>query len=142
MNIENLYFALEEGLSVEGFLRETVYQIKDGIAHGSISYWEEVGSYSGENLLCLIFQGDIYDYGDSDEIVNEISELPSKNMACNNKMDMEILDSSSRFGVLVDYDAGVYDRGTAEAFAGLFTKACSELINVTDHTVSVRDLCI
>lgn len=27
-------FALEEGLSVEGFLKETVYQVKDGIAHG------------------------------------------------------------------------------------------------------------
>lgn len=57
-------------------------------------------------------------------------------------MDMEILDSRNRFGVLVDYDAGVYERSTAEAFAGLFTKACSELINVTDHTVSVRDLSI
>ena len=133
-------FALEEGLSVEGFLRETVYQIKDGIAHGSISYWEEVGSYSGENLLCLIFQGDIYDYGDSDEIVREISELPLKNMACNNKMDMEILDSRDSFGVLVDYDAGVYERSTAEAFANLFCRACSELINIVDHSVSVNEL--
>ncbi len=66
----------------------------------------------------------------------------AKNMACNNKMDMEILDSRNRFGVLVDYDAGVYERSTAEAFANLFCRACSELINVTDHTVSVRDLTI
>ena len=135
-------FALEEGLSVEGFLKETVDQIKDGITHGRVSYWEEVGSYYGEDLLCLIFQGDIYDYGDSDEIVREISELPLKNMACNNKMDMEILDSRDSFGVLVDYDAGVYERSTAEAFANLFCRACSELINVTDHTISVRDLTI
>jgi hypothetical protein len=133
-------FALEEGLSVEGFLKETVDQIKDGITHGRVSYWEEVGSYYGEDLLCLIFQGDIYDYGDSDEIVREISELPSKNMACNNKMDMEILDSRNRFGVLVDYDAGVYERSTAEAFADLFCRACSELINIVDHSVSVNEL--
>lgn len=133
-------FALEEGLSVEEFLKEVVDQIKDAIAHGNISYWEETGSYSGDNLLCLIFQGDIYDYGDSDEIVMEISELPSKNMACNNKMDLEIIDSRDSFGVLVDYDAGVYERSTAEAFADLFSKACHALLNVTDYSVSVNSV--
>ena len=61
-------------------------------------------------------------------------------MACNNKMDMEILDSSSRFGVLVDYDAGVYERSTAEAFADLFCRACSELLSVIDYSISITKI--
>ena len=133
-------FAIGEGLSVEEFLYEVADQVKDGIAHGNISYWEEVGSYFGENLLCLIFQGDIYDYGEADEIVKEMSKLPSENAACNNKMDMEILDSEDSFGVMIDYDAGVYERSTAEAFAGLFCRICSELLQAVDHSVSVKKL--
>ena len=43
----------------------------------------ESGSYYGEDLLCLIFQG--------------------------GGMDLEILDSREDFGIMVDYDAGVYD---------------------------------
>ena len=135
-------FALEEGLSVDGFLKEVSAQIKDGIAHGRVSYWEETGSYYGEDLLCLIFQGDIWDYGEADDIVSAVEELPSEQTACNNKMNLEILDSRDEFAVMVRYDAGVYERSTAEAFANLFCRACSELINVTDHTVSVRDLTI
>ncbi|WP_022774909.1 AMP-binding protein [Butyrivibrio sp. AE2015] len=130
-------FALEESLSVEEFLKEVADQIKDGIANGRLSYWEEIGSYSGEDLLCLIFQGDIYDYGNSDDIVRSISELPSQNKACDNKMDLEILDSRDEFGVLVDYDAGVYERSTAEAFADTFCKACCELLKVKDNSASV-----
>ena len=130
-------FSLEEDLSAEKFLNEVSDQIRDGIAHGRVSFWEEVGSYSGENRLCLIIQGDIYDYGESDEIVRMISELPSENAACNNKMDLEILDGAGHFGVMVDYDAGVYERSTAEAFADLFCKACLELLRESDP---IRDL--
>ena len=123
-------------------LYSTFFKYHIGKRIGKQTFGLYVRLYPLINLFFWQNKRHIYDYGDSDEIVKEISELPSKNMACNNKMDMEILDSRNRFGVLVDYDAGVYERSTAEAFAGLFTKACSELINVTDHTVSVRDLSI
>ncbi len=130
-------FAIEKEMSVESFLKEVAGQIKDGIAHGRVSYWEEVGSYYGEDLLCLIFQGDIYGYGEYDEIVKEQSELPKEQMACNNKMNLQILDSPDSFGVLVDYDAGVYERSTAEAFADIFCKACSVMLEVNDNSASV-----
>ena len=133
-------YSLEEGLSVERFLNEVSAQIRDGIAHGRVSYWEETGSYYGEDLLCLIFQGDIWDYGESNDIVSAVYELPSEQTACNNKMNLEILDSRDEFAVMVRYDAGVYERSTAEAFADLFCRACSELINIVDHSVSVNEL--
>ena len=52
-------------MSVERFLNAISFQIRDCISHGRVSYWEEEGSYYGEDLLCLIFQGDIYDYGET-----------------------------------------------------------------------------
>ncbi|WP_051524539.1 AMP-binding protein [Pseudobutyrivibrio sp. MD2005] len=133
-------FYLEEELSVKDFLYMVADQIKDGIAHGNLSYWEEAGEYFGENLLCLIYQGDIYDYGDSDDIVKEITTLSSDNMACNNKMDLEILDSKEDYSVLVDYDAGIYKKSTVEAFAKLFCGVCNKLINLSDYTISVKNL--
>ena len=51
-----------------------------------------------------------------------------------------ILDSEDSFGVMIDYDAGVYERSTAEAFAGLFCRICSELLQAVDHSVSVKKL--
>ena len=133
-------FCFENDISVKRFLNEVVDQIKDGITHGNISYWEEVGSYYGDDLLCLIFQGEIYDYGEFDDIVRMVSELPSEHNACNNKMDLEILDSRADFGIRVDYDAGAYERSTAQEFAELFCKACCELISISDHAVSVKEL--
>ncbi len=134
--------SIEENMSVERFLNEISFQIRDCISHGRVSYWEEEGSYYGEDLLCLIFQGDMYDFGESDEIVMEVSELTTEHVVCNNKMDLEILDSRENFGIMVDYDAGVYERATAEAFAELFCRACSELLNVSDHSVLVKELSI
>ena len=64
----------------------------------------------------------------------------SPNTACDNKMDLEILDSENAFGVLVDYDAGVYERTTAEAFAKLFCKVCSELVRLKDHSLSIKSV--
>ena len=55
-------------------------------------------------------------------------------------MDLEILDSREDFGIMVDYDAGVYERSTVDAFAELFCRACSELLNVSDHSVLVKEL--
>ncbi len=133
-------FTLEEDLSIESFLNEVAAQVRDGIAHGHVSYWEECGGYYGNDLLCMIFQGDIYDFKENDEIVKEISELVSPNTACDNKMDLEILDSENAFGVLVDYDAGVYERTTAEAFAKLFCKVCSELVRLKDHSLSIKSV--
>ncbi len=99
-------FTLEDDLSIESFLNEVAAQVRDGISHGHVSYREECGGYHGNDLLCMIFQGEIYDFKENDEIVKEISELVSPNTACDNKMDLEILDSENAFGVLVDYDAG------------------------------------
>lgn len=104
-----------------------------------------VKAFEGKNgtpYLCAYYKGDIWDYGESDDIVSAVYELPSEQTACNNKMNLEILDSRDEFGVMVRYDAGAYERDTAEAFAGLFCKACSELLNVTDHTVSVKELSV
>ena len=133
-------FTLEDDLSIDSFFNEVAAQVRDGIAHGHVSYWEECGGYHGNDLLCMIFQGDIYDFKENDEIVKEIYELVSPNTACDNKMDLEILDSENAFGVLVDYDAGVYERTTAEAFADLFCKVCSELVKVEDHSLSIRSV--
>ncbi len=132
-------FSIEK-MSVEELLNEAAGQIRDGIAYGRVSYWEEVGSYYGEDLLCLIFQGDIYGYGEYDEIVKEQSELPKERMACNNKMNLQILDSADNFGVMVDYDAGVFERSTVEAFVDLFCQACCALLKVKDYSESVATI--
>lgn len=132
-------FSIEK-MSVEELLNEAAGQIRDGIAHGRVSYWEEAGSYYGEDLLCLIFQGDIYSYGEYDEIVKEQSELPKERMACNNKMNLQILDSADNFGVMVDYDAGAFERSTVEAFVDLFCQACCALLKVKDYSESVATI--
>ena len=78
------------------------------------------------------------DYGEFDDIVKAIYELPSEHTVCNNKMNLEIIESRNDFGVMVKYDAGAYERGTAKSFADLFCKICSKLLSAKDHTVSIK----
>ena len=121
-------FHIPYGMPVGDLLDETKRQMRDGISHGHVSYWEEKGSYYGEDLMCLIYQKDIYDYGGYDDIVEKISEIPAQKTASINTMDVEILDSPEQFGIMVDYNSGVYEKSTIYSFTDLFCKSCEKIM--------------
>ena len=54
--------------------------------------------------------------------------MPAGGAACNNTLDIEILDGRNDFGVLLDYNARKYDRSSMERFADIFCSICESLV--------------
>ena len=120
-------FRLDGIRKVGALLRETAVQIREGMAHGSVSYWMEKGSYRGNDLICLIYQGDMHTFRENPRI-KEMEELPTGSAACSNALDIEVLDSGTDYGVLLDYNGSLYDKSTMEAFAARLCGLCEKLV--------------
>ncbi len=132
---------LKRGLLLTELYDEVISQIRGGITHGSLSYWCEKGSYEGADLVCLLYQGEIYEYHDGEGVVSDMEYLPIPDFACNNNaFDVEILDGTDSFGVLLDYNASRYDKKSMERFGKLIDKICEEIIILNPNTTTVGQL--
>ena len=133
-------YRLKRGVLLSRLYEEIAAQVREGISHGNVSYWEEKGSYCGKQLTCLIYQGDVYEFRNSGSIVNSVEKLPLPYAACNNQLDIEILDGRDRFGILLDYNARKYEQSTMERFSRIFCAACVQMIRQNPKTATVGDV--
>ena len=131
---------LKPGLQLSELFETISTQIREGISHGRVSYWIEKGSYFGKDLVCLLYQGDTYEYRGGGGIVRSAEELPCGPKACNNTLDIEILEGSAAFGVLLDYNAKKYDSSGMERFAELFCEICERIVRSDSAAMTVGDV--
>ena len=129
---------LTEGLTLSGLFEEISAQIKDGISHGRVSYCDEE-AFGDDLLLCLLYQGDMYEYIGDDSVIDSLEAVPYDALTCDNALNVEILDARTEYGVSLDYNAKLYDEGSMKRFAGLFCKAC-ELMLTMDGSATVSDV--
>lgn len=131
---------LKPGLLLSELFENIGVQIREGISHGRASYWIEKSSYHGEDLVCLLYQGDTYEYHEDHGVIQSAEELPSGVKACNNSLDIEILDGRDEFGVLLDYNAKKYDRTGMERFAEIFCAICERIVRNDSASLTVGDV--
>ena len=130
---------LKPGLLLSRLYEDISGQIRDGISHGSVSYWEEKGFYEGNDLTCILYQGGVYEYHGAEDIISRIDIMPTS-AACNNTLDIEILDGQDDFGVLLDYNAKKYERESMERFGKIFRVFCTRLIQQNPNVTTVGDM--
>jgi hypothetical protein len=123
---------------ISNLFNEASVQIREGISHASSSYWMEKEYYYGKDLVCLLFQGDFYEYPE-DEIVESIKALPRR-VTVDNALDMEILDSSEDYGVLLAYNSGLYEEASMERFAALFVDMCRKIVREDAGQMKLEEL--
>ena len=129
---------LTDGLKLSGLFENISTQIKDGISHGRVSYCDEE-IYGDDLLVCLLYQGDMYEYIGDDSVIESLEAVPFHNLTCDNALNVEILDAKTEYGVSLDYNSKLYDEGSMKSFAGLFCKAC-ELMLTMDGSATVSDI--
>ncbi|MBQ7154603.1 MAG: hypothetical protein IJR85_03480, partial [Synergistaceae bacterium] len=129
---------LTEGLTLSGLFEEISAQIKDGISHGRISYCDEE-VFGDDLLLCLLYQGDMYEYIGDEGVIESLEAVPYDALTCDNALNVEILDARTEYGVSLDYNAKLYDEGSMKRFAGMFCRAC-ELMLTMDGSATVSDV--
>ena len=120
-------FHIEKDADILRLVKEAREQIEKGIAHGHASYFMETGDYRGKDLLCLLYQGDIYSY-EPDMIVEHAEMMDKGTYACDNALDVEILESDEEYGVMLNYNGAMYERASMDRFAELINKKCAEII--------------
>ena len=91
----------------------------------------ESEKYSDKDLLCLIFQGDLYWY-EPDAIVTNVEMMDRGDFASSTTLDVEILESDDEYGVMLEYNGAMYEEAGMERFAGLICQKCAEIISVCE----------
>ena len=124
-------FHIENDSNILSLLNDTRRQIEEGIAHGHASYFMESEKYSDKDLLCLIFQGDLYWY-EPDAIVTNVEMMDRGDFASSTSLDVEILESDDEYGVMLEYNGAMYEEASMERFAGLICQKCAEIISVCE----------
>ena len=126
-------FHIEKGADVQKLLKETRAQIAEGVAHGHASYFMETGSYRDNDLLCMLYQGELYQYIPNEFIVS--AEMMDRgDLACNNALNVEILESADDFGVMLSYNAAMYDEDSMKRFAQILCDKCHEIIAAVEDS--------
>ncbi|MCR5403522.1 MAG: hypothetical protein K6E91_06805 [Butyrivibrio sp.] len=131
---------LKRGLSLSALFEDISRQVSEGISHGSVSYWEEKGSYNGNELVCFLYQGDFYEYHDAEDVVSDAGELQRPAGAGYNLLDVELLDGKDAFGIQLSYNAEKYERQSIESFGRRFCNLCALMIRSDSNTVTVGDI--
>lgn len=123
-----LSFHVEKDMDISKLLLDVKEQIRGNFIHGNADYWsEQLSSYRGNDILCVIYQGDIYE-SQSNELIESVEELPNDTDACENTLDVEILDGNESFGVLLNYNASMYEEESMQRFAGLLCEMGEKII--------------
>ena len=137
-------FTIEDKTRLKDLLMQAKEQTLESIAHGSISYFDRIGLYQGHEVLCLLYQGDMYNcdnYGSFMKKTAEPLETDEFPYACGNSPELEILDSRTEFGFILDYNAAQYKRESMERFLNLFATSCRMLLETAENPdIMVRDI--
>ena len=141
-------FAIGDTTKLRDLLLQAKKQISASLAHGTLSYgtldFDGIGLYQEEEVLSLLYQGDMYDYERCADFMKEATvplgtdEFPC---ACDNSPTLEILESKSTFGFILGYNAAAYKRESMERFLRLFVASCKMLIKTGENPdFTVRDI--
>ena len=100
---------------------------------------ESADSYYGEDLLCLTYQGNLYEYP-ADDFVDGIEMMQSDKVACRNSMEVEVLDSNDDYGVMIVYNSGLYEDNSVRSFGSLICRMCEHIIESDGKYIRVKEI--
>ena len=129
-------FSIDDKTRLSDLLVQAKNQVLESIAHGSLSYFDMKGRHSGQYLTCLVYQGDMYFHDKHLSFIKTIESLETEEFpdACdNNAPELEILDSSTDYGFILDYNAAQYKRESMEKFMCLFSTSCKSLLKTIEN---------
>ena len=137
-------FTIDGKTRLKDLLLQAKEQTLESIAHGSLSYFDRPGLYQGHDVFCLLYQGDMYNCDKYTSFMKKAAESLETDefpCACGNSPELEILDSRTEFGFILDYNAAEYKSESMEKFLGLFTNSCEMLLKVEENPdIAVGDI--
>ena len=126
-------FSMVENQSLKDCLADAQKQIEEGINHASTSYCLDEWFMKNHGAATVIFHNDIFDYSAVDDVVSGFEKLFTDKYptACENPLDLEIIESPEEFVALFDYNGALYKHESMEKFAEIFMQNCEKLLKET-----------
>lgn len=120
---------LKKDRPITEIYRDIKNQIEKGIEYSGFSYVRLAFPKPVEDdCICVLFQGDMYNFDVETEIRLEETELANEYAAAQNSLDVEIRKSSEGYLLYLDYAASRYKKSTIRSFGGLVCKTAGKLL--------------
>lgn len=129
--IKDLVIALrlEKGMTVKCAIESVKMQIAGGIAHSLYPYsFDNVVSYEND-ILCFLFQQDIYEFPENEHFNAQRVDLKNQNLMAENSFSVQIITRGDRYYINVDYLKYFYDKSSIERFCDIFEEEMQLILN-------------
>lgn len=121
-------FHIAKNPDILTLLDEVKEQIMFGFAHADVKDWGEVLNIESDKaFMCIIYQRNLYEYHPKD-VIDRIEVIPNETAVNENPLDVEILDGRDSFGVLLRYNASMYEEESMQRFARLICEMGEKII--------------
>jgi len=116
-------------------------QINDGIARSCYAYTLVNAEAVTDDSVCFLYQQDIRDGGDLEQLNVETVDVEQNKAASENALDVQMLEGKEGLTLILDYSASLYDEKSIERFRDLFLAVTTSLSELgKDEKASVGKL--
>ena len=116
-------------------------QVQNAIKYSCYPYEDLDAEVVSEDGACLLYQQDIRDGGDLEDMNIEMITVRQNQAASQALMDIQILDGEDGLETMIDYAASRYDEESIVKFKDIFMKITQLLLHhTTQDDITVQDI--
>jgi len=108
-------------------------QIHQGIAHSCCPYTLINATAVEDDSVCFLYQQDIRDGGDLEQLNVEMVDVQQNEAASENTLDVQMLDGKDGLTLVLDYAASLYDEKSVARFRNIFLAVASSLYELCNN---------
>ena len=119
---------LMKDATVVGLFNDVVKQINGGIEHSCYPYIEKDNRVIEDDYACVLYQDNLRNLEEVPGLLGEI-EVDNPDVASQNIMDMEILNTPEGMKLMLDYQAGLYSAFDIKRYNYVFNTTVKALVD-------------
>ena len=132
---------LSNNTTIRDIYQNVHKQVQNAIKYSCYPYEDLDAEVVSEDGACLLYQQDIRDGGDLDDMNIEMINVRQNQAASQALLDIQILDGADGLETMIDYTASRYDKESIIKFKDIFMKITQLLLHhTTQDDITVQDI--
>ena len=132
---------LTDKLTIRELYRDVHEQVQSAIKYCCYPYEDLDAEVVSEDGACLLYQQDIRDGGDLEDMNIEMIHVRQNQAASQALLDIQILDGEAGLETMIDYAASRYKKESVEKFKDIFVRITQLLLHhTTQNDITVKEI--
>ena len=132
---------LTDKLTIRELYRDVHEQVQSAIKYCCYPYEDLDAEVVSEDGACLLYQQDIRDGGDLEDMNIEMIHVRQNQAASQALLDIQILDGEDGLETMIDYAASRYKKESVEKFKDIFVRITQLLLHhTTQNDITVKEI--